>query len=232
MRAAMPPAIPRSATAKAEGAAISASAASSPAHTPASQAATRVTLIASDVPHFDDLVALEAARRLHVGHVAGFLADQRPSDRRADRDQALLEVRFVVSDDLVGDLRTAGLFLELDGGAEHHLAARVQRGRVDDLRSGELAFDLADSAFDEALLVLGGLVLGVLREVALGARLRDRLDDGVALDRLQSLRLVLELFGASFGERNRGHVEPAATMKPPPEAPAAAFVGVRRVEFS
>src|SRR6185295_7720001 len=57
----------------------------------------------SDVADLDDLVALHAAGRLHVGRVAGFLADHRAGDRRADRDQALLQVGLVVAHDLVGD---------------------------------------------------------------------------------------------------------------------------------
>ena len=113
------------------------------------------------------------------------LADQRARDRRADRDHALLEVGLVVADDLVGDLGAAVLVLEVDGRAEDDAAVGVERRRVDDLRRGELALDLEDAALDEALLLLGRLVLGVLRQVAVRARLGDRLDDGVALDGLQ-----------------------------------------------
>jgi hypothetical protein len=57
--------------------------------------------------------------------------------------------------------------------------------------------------FDEALLVLGRVVLGVLGQVALRARLGDGLDHGVALDRLQPVQLFLELLGAA---RVRGMV--------------------------
>jgi hypothetical protein len=92
----------------------------------------------------------------------------------------LLEVGLVVADDLVGDLRVGRrcLLPPARRRAEHHPAVGVQIGRIDDLRSGQLALDVLDAAFDEALLVLGGLVLGVLRQVALGARFGDRLDHG------------------------------------------------------
>ena len=83
--------------------------------------------------------------------------------------------------------------------------ASVQRGRVDDLRGGQLAFDLEDAALDEALLVLGGFVLGVLRQVALGTRLGNRLDHRVALLRLQLMQLFLEFFGTALGEGDGGH---------------------------
>ena len=50
-------------------------------------------------------------------------------------------------------------------------------GRVDDLGGRQLRLDLADAAFDEALLLARRVIFGVLREVAVAARLGDRLDD-------------------------------------------------------
>src|ERR1700693_2538234 len=41
---------------------------------------------ALQIPHGEDLVFAHARRRLDLGGVAGVLADQRPRDRRADRD--------------------------------------------------------------------------------------------------------------------------------------------------
>src|SRR6185369_232263 len=115
------------------------------------------------------------------------------------------EIGLVVADDLVGHLGAAVLVLEIDRRAEDDAAAGVEGRRVDDLRRRELALDLGDATFDEALLVLGGLVLGVLRDVAVRARLGDRLDRGVALDRLQAVELFAQLLGAASGERNGGH---------------------------
>ena len=73
------------------------------------------------------------------------------------------------------------------------------------LRCRELAFDLEDAPFDEALLVLRSLVLGVLRQIALCARFRDRLDHRVALDALQAREFFLEFFGTANGQGNGGH---------------------------
>jgi hypothetical protein len=140
-----------------------------------------------------DLVALDAAGRLHFGGVALFLADQRARDRAGDVDQALLQVGLVLADDLVLDLVAGLLFLELDGGAEHDLAAGVQLRRIDDLRGRQLALELADAAFDEALAVLGGVVLGVLRQVALRARLGDGVDHPGPLHGLELVQFGLEL---------------------------------------
>jgi hypothetical protein len=42
---------------------------------------------------------------------------------------------------------------------------------------GEFAIDILDAPLDEALLLAGGMVFGVLLEIAVGAGLRDGLDD-------------------------------------------------------
>ena len=94
-----------------------------------------------------------------------------------------LDVGFVVADDLVAHLLAALAVLELDRGAEHDPAVGVELCRVDDLGIGELALDFGDAPFDEALPLLGRVVIGVLGEVAVRARLGDRLDDGRPLDR-------------------------------------------------
>src|SRR5207237_798980 len=76
-----------------------------------------------------DLVALGARWGLHLGDVARGLADQRPGDRRADRDEPLLQVGLVVADDLVGDLGAGFLFLESLGTA----AGERNRGHLGNL---------------------------------------------------------------------------------------------------
>ena len=114
------------------------------------------------------------------------------------------------------------LFLEVDGRAEDDATLGVERRRVDDLRGRELALDLEDAALDEALLVLGRLVLGVLGQVALGARLGDRLDDGMTLDALQARELFLQLFEAASGERDGGHGNLGKKKTAARQAPAAA----------
>src|SRR6187200_2363331 len=77
-RAATRPASARGSVANRSGAATKPIAPTSPAHAPASQAATRrgVGLTRSLVADARDLVALDAARRLHLGDVALDLADQ------------------------------------------------------------------------------------------------------------------------------------------------------------
>ena len=75
-----------------------------------------------------------------------------------------------------------------------------QLRHVDHVGARELVLELGDGAFVERLLLLGGVILGVLRQVAVGARLRDLLDDARPLD----LLAVLE-FGLEHGVTRRGH---------------------------
>ena len=70
----------------------------------------------------------------------------------------------------------------------------------------ELALDLGDAALDEALALLRRVVVGVLRQVAVRARLGDRLDDRGPLDGLQPVQLGLEALGTFDGHRNLAHV--------------------------
>src|SRR6185312_9335824 len=101
----------------------------------------------SNVGHAHDLEVLDAARRLHLGAVAFFLADQGARDRTADVDQAELEVGLVLTNDLIFD-DAGGFVFEFHRRAENDLAAGVQRGRIDDQRRRQLALDLLDTAFD------------------------------------------------------------------------------------
>src|SRR5580765_2131774 len=237
MRPATRPASVGASAANAAGAAMAPMHSSTPAHSPAIRAAKRAKFTAtapgpgSPIPDRDDFVVAHAAGRLHLGHVAGRLADQRPRDRRADRDQAVFQIGLVVADDLVGHRDAAVFVFQVDRRGEHDAALGVQRPRVDDLRGRELALDLEDAAFDEALLVLRRLVLGVLRQVALRARLGDGLDDGVTLDVLQPGKLFRELLGAADREGNGGHDEQTSIAKITPP-PGLAGGGTDGAEFS
>src|SRR6185436_4701552 len=109
---------------------------------------------------------------------------------------AELDVRLVFADDLVGHGLLAGGVEELDRRAEDHAPVVVEERGVDDLRIRELRLELDDPSFDEALAFTGGLVLGVLRDVALGARFRDRGDHRRAVLGLQPVQLGAQLVGA------------------------------------
>src|SRR5262245_41249010 len=123
---------------------------------PAEAAARRrplpAALLVADGEHLE---LADAARRLDLDRVAFGLADQRPRDRRADRDLAVLQIRLVVTDDLVGHTLAGRAVLELDSCAEYDVAARIRdRGRIDHLRAREPVLDLGDPPFDEPLALL------------------------------------------------------------------------------
>jgi len=113
----------------------------------------------------------------------------------------VLDVGLVVADDAVGHLVATRGILEVDGCAEHHAAIGVDRRRIDHLRVGELGFDFGDAALDEALPLLRGIVVGILREITMRARFRDRLDDRRSLDRSQPVQFHLETLGALDSHR-------------------------------
>jgi len=76
----------------------------------------------------------------------------------------------------------------MDRGAEHHAVA-AQHGRIDHLRAGEPVLDVHDLRLDVALTLLGGMVFGILGEVAVGARLLDILDHLRAFDGFEALQV-------------------------------------------
>src|SRR5690606_3082009 len=63
----------------------------------------------------------------------------------------------------------------------------------------QLALQLLDPAFDEALLLARGVVLGVLLEVAVATRLGDGRDHFRTLDRLEVVKLLAQALGAFQG---------------------------------
>src|SRR5439155_4562334 len=93
--------------------------------------------------------------------------------------------------------------LEPHGGGEGHAVAALRR--LDDLGAVHLALQLVDAPLDERLLLARGVVLGVLREVAVRARLGDRLDDRRALDALEAVELVPQALEARPRHRRALH---------------------------
>src|SRR5581483_3595339 len=120
-------------------------------------------------------------------------------DGREDRDPPRSRIGFVRPDDLVADLLAVLAAQELRR-AERDPGALLRR--VDHLRGGDLRLELPDTPLDEPLALLGGVVLGVLREVSVRARLGDRLDDAGALLALELLELLLEPGVALPGHRS------------------------------
>jgi hypothetical protein len=70
---------------------------------------------------------------------------------------------------------------------------------VDHAGVGHHLLQLGDARLQQALLLLGGVVLGVLAQVALVARLGDLLADMRAIDGLEPVEFIDELLEALFG---------------------------------
>ena len=104
-----------------------------------------------------------------------------------------------------------------------------QLGDVDDLGARELVLELGDAAFIEGLRFLGGVILGVLREVAMRARLGDRRDDPRTLDLLAVLQLLLESRVAAGASSELVHLSSVSNTqsdapRPVPDRPPATVV--------
>ena len=98
---------------------------------------------------------------------------------------------FDFADDLVGHFLFRILVHEVDGRAEHHRVAGKFR-HVDHVGAGNLVFKLRHTALIEALLLLGGVILGIFTEIAMRAGFGDRLDDARPLHGLQKPDLLFQ----------------------------------------
>src|SRR6185437_2103363 len=136
---------------------------------PACSGRARLSKVGLAVANGDDLVASQAAGRLHLGGITFALADQGAGDRRIHRDLALLDVGLVVADDLVRAALAAVEVLYLDGRAENDPSFGIEVGGIDHLRVRELRLEIRDAPFDEALPLLRRVVVRVLRQIAVRA---------------------------------------------------------------
>src|SRR5690606_1906354 len=114
----------------------------------------------------------------------------------------VLDVRFVLADDLI--LRGLAAFdiYEMYRGAEDDSAARAELSNVDDLGIRELGFDITDARLDHTLLLLRRMIFRVFLEITMIPRLRDRRDDARALFTLQPFPLFLALLGPTSRKWN------------------------------
>src|SRR5215510_9610404 len=165
----------------------------------------------------DDVEGLLAGGQLRGHAITDVLADQRAGQGRHDRDAAPGRLSLVGADDLVANLLAALVLEEHRRGERHPVAGGW---RVDDLGVSHFRFELDDPPLDEALLLAGGVVLGVLGEVAVGSRLGDGLGDGMPVHALEPVELVTQPLVAEARHRRAlyGHAfsEPSANRRPRP----------------
>ena len=139
----------------------------------------------------DDFVGACAARGLDLDGVADGLADQRAAERRGDRDAPLGDVGLVVADDLVVHLLVGVLVGQLTVAPNFTILPDSLETSITSAREMMSSSSTMRPSMKPCVLARGG-VFGVLREIAVLARLGDRPDDRRALHALQMLQLVLE----------------------------------------
>src|SRR5579859_1036017 len=152
----------------------------------------------------DDFIGFRPAGRDDLHLRALFLTDQRAGERRCNGDPALLGVGLGLADDLPDRLLVGVLVDQGHRGAERDGVAGQFRD-VDHLGAGELVLELGDVAFVERLRLFGGMIFGVLRKIAVGARVGDLLNDARPLDLLALPQLGLQRGIARRGHRNLVH---------------------------
>src|SRR5262245_56626554 len=127
-------------------------------------------------PNRQDLVAPFSVGARDDGLVAGALPHERLPERREVRDHVLAEVVVPLAQDPVRLALAARSVLDRNLGSRPDDPG-PHDGGVADLRTIPLLLEFDEPRREAPLLVLRRLVLGVLAEVAMGARGLDRLRD-------------------------------------------------------
>ena len=130
-------------------------------------------------------------RRLDLDKIADSLSDQRFADRRLNRDAVHFHVGFILSHQRILPLRLRLLFNHEHRGAEHD-GVGDSSGRFDDTGVGQLRLQFHDARLDESLAFLGGIVLRILAQIAMGARFSNGFDIFGTLDFAQTIKLCFE----------------------------------------
>src|SRR5690606_2267651 len=146
-----------------------------------------------------------AAWRIDLKRISNRLADQRAGDGRRDRDAAGLHVGLLIANNLVG-LFFLGILVN-----ENHRRPELDRVtgqllHVDDFGAGDIILKLADAAFIEALGLLGGMIFGIFRQIAVGTCLGNSIDDARTLFLLAPAKLFLQLLIPGQSHRNLVHI--------------------------
>ncbi len=133
----------------------------------------------------EDLEGHEADGDTNLDFLADLLADEAFGDRGGEGDLTSLEVgAFGLGDDGVGHLGV-GLGVENGDTAEELDGRGVELRGVYDSAVGDCCLELHDFGFEMCLSLFGGIILGVLGEVAFVARLGYGRDDFRTLDALE-----------------------------------------------
>ena len=155
-----------------------------------------------------DFVLAGAPGRVDLHHITLFTTDQATGDGRVDAQLAQLDVGFIVTDDLV-HLLFIGIHIDDGhGGTEDHLAGVLDFGDINDLRIGQLAFNIVDTPFAEALLLTGSMVFRIFLQVAMLTGLGDGSGNARTVFFFQFFQFLAQGLGALRGHRYTLHSYP------------------------
>ena len=166
----------------------------------------------------EELEMDRAGRNLHVHTVALLAAQQRLRDRRADRQLAFAQIRLVLGDDRVGHLLLVVVVQKRHLAQNLHFAL-VDLRLVDHAGVGHRILQFGDTHLQQPLCLTGGIVLRILRKVALVARFGDRRRNRRTLDGTHVLEFVLDFLVALRCQINNLLCHNPITLRNlPPEA--------------
>src|SRR5262249_37754767 len=155
---------------------------------------------------FHDLIAQRAARHLDLDLLANLLAEQALAARAGGEDLVVVVILVAGSDQLV-DLVLAGVeVLDADAGAEDD-GVLGQAALIDDVGAGELVLQRVDARLQHALVLAGGVILGVLAEIPQVTGRRDPLGhlEHLAVGHAVEVGLELLVAFAGHGDSGGGH---------------------------
>ncbi len=141
---------------------------------------------------------------MNTGDIPLALANQGTRNGRADGNQAGVDIGFHLADNLVRHLRFLLQVQQINGGTKDHLAVGIDVGDINDLGIGQIGFYLRNPPLDETLLFLGGMIFGILAEIAVCPCFGNSLNNPRPLLTLQVIELLPQFFCALCCNRYSG----------------------------
>jgi len=114
----------------------------------------------------------------------------------------VLDVGLLVANNLIAYFLAGLQVFQIDGCTEDDSSLGVDSGGIDDMRMRELGLQSRDAALEKALTLFRRVVLRVLGEIAVRARLGDRSNGRGPVHRLEPMQLGSEFLspGDSQGD--------------------------------
>ena len=111
------------------------------------------------------------ARRLYHHLVAFTLPHQSPRNRRAHRNQVGLNIRFVLTNNAIGDGLIVFYIDQIDRRPKNDFTGVGNCADINDLSVRQLVFNILNTALSKALLLSSRMVLSIFFQIAVLSRL-------------------------------------------------------------